>query len=333
MSRQKGLAPVYLVLTVLVIGILLLAVNSQSDKGTDQEVKGTLIAHGDDSSLGSSGSSKSDDDKDDDKSSTSGSSGSGSSGSTTSTPKPASTPKLQSQEDKSEVKDSGVKVKTEEKGGETRSKIRLSETERIKTKVEEGKTKIEVTQGGVKVKFVIKDGKVKIKAETEGEGDVDDQTLFKIEQRLDRAGIKVATAGGKLVVARGNIGALSNFPLQIDLNTNQLIASTSAGPRVLTVLPDVAVQNMLAANVISRLGPPAIRQAVQTGTVTSVADVVKLGEINGVPVYEINGLRDFRLLNFIPITLPVQVSVSAQTGEVVDQSQSVITRIVDFLSP
>lgn len=286
MFRQKGLAPIYLVVIVFSIGVLLLAVNLQSDKVTPQQVKGILIAHGDDSSS---------DDKDD---------------------------------DKSEVGDSGVRIKTEEKGNETKSEIRLSETERIKTKVEEGKAKIEVTQGGIKVKFVTKDGKVKIKAETEGAGDVDDKTLFKIEQRLDRAGIKVATAGGQLIIARNNVGTVANFPLQIDLATNQLIVSTSAGPRVLTVLPDVAVQNMLAANVISRLGPPAIRQAV-----TSVADVVKLGERNGVPVYEINGLRDFRLLNFIPITLPVQVSVSAQTGEVVDQSQSVITRIVDLFSP
>lgn len=320
MSLQRGFTPLHLVLLVSIIGILLvlnLLVNSSQN---DQQVKGTLIAKGDD----------------DNKSSSSGSSGSDSSGSSINTPKPVSTPNLESEEDKKEMEPTpqgGVRIKTQEKNDQQRTEIRLSETERIKTKVEEGKTKIEVTQGGIRVKFVIKDGRVKIKAETEGEGGVDDQTLFKIEQRLDKAGIKVATAGGKLVIARNNVGTISDFPLQIDLATNQLIASTSAGARVLTVLPDQAVQNMLAANVISRLGPPAIREVVPTGQVASVSDIIALGERNGVPIYQINGLRDFRLLGFIPVSLPVAGEVSAQTGEVFNQPQSLLLRIVDLLSP
>ncbi len=135
-----------------------------------------------------------------------------------------------------------------------------------------------------------------------------------------------------MVVARGEIGALSNFPLQIDLNTNQLIASTSAGPRTLTILPDQAVQNMLAANVISRLDPAFLQQAARSGGLTSVSGVIALGERNGVPVYEIAGLRDQRLLGFIPVTTSIRVVVSAETGQTVTQEQSLLANIIDALS-
>lgn len=63
-----------------------------------------------------------------------------------------------------------------------------------------------------------------------------------------------------------------------------------------------------------------------------MSDVVALGEKNGALVYEIAGLRDHRLLGFIPVTTPVSVVVSAETGGVVTQEQSLLTTIVDLLS-
>lgn len=214
-----------------------------------------------------------------------------------------------------------------------KTEIRFGEGEKIKTRVEEGRTRIDVDSGGVKVRYEIRDGRVIIKAETEeGEG-VPEGELLKIVDRVDKLGIKVATAGGQLILERNNVGALANFPLQIDLKNNQLVASTSAGTRVLTVLPDEAVQNMLAANVISGLGPKFFSQATDSASLTSVADVITLGERNGVPVYEINGVKNQQLLGFIPVTTPVTVFVSAETGQLVSQEQSLFASIIDLLSP
>lgn len=227
----------------------------------------------------------------------------------------------------------GVGTKIKEDDNRVKTEIRFGEGEKIKTRVEEGRTRIDVYSGGVKVRYEIRDGRVIVKAETEeGEG-VPEGELFKIVDRVDKLGIKVATAGGQLMLERNNVGALANFPLQIDLNTNQLVASTSASTRVLTVLPDQAIANMLAANVISGLGPKFFIQATDSASLTSVADVITLGERNGLPVYEINGVKNQQLLGFIPVTTSVTVFVSAETGQLVAQEQSLFASIIDLLSP
>ena len=300
-------------------------------------VQGVLIAKGDDDnsgssgsgssgssrssssgSSGSSGSSSSDDDKDDDRDDNSKTSDP----SDPSGAAPASSPKSTF----------NVRVKNESYEDEVKTEIRFGEGEKIKTRVEEGRTRIDVYSGGVKVRYEIRDGRVIIKAETEEGEEVEEQELFKIEDRLDKTGIKVATEGGKLVVLRSSVGAVASFPIQVDLSTNQLIASTSAGPRILTTLPDQAVQNLLTANVISRLDPQVLQQAAKTGGLTSVSDIIALGERNGVAVYEIAGLRDQRLFGFISVTTPIKVVVSAETGQTVTQEQSLLSTIIDFLS-
>ena len=327
LPNQRGFAHLYLILALILVVIFLVlasklqVVKTYSLKDTGN-VQGVLIAkEGGDSgssgsgSSGSSGSGSSDSSKSEDETN----SGSSDSESSTSTESKITTPQ-------------GTRIETKTEPQKQKTEIRFGEGEKIKTEVKEGRTRIDVYSGGVKVRYEIRDGRVIIKAETEEGQGVPEQELFKIEDRLNKTGIKVATEGGKLVVARGEIGALSNFPLQIDLNTNQLIASTSAGPRTLTILPDQAVQNMLAANVISRLDPAFLQQAARSGGLTSVSGVIALGERNGVPVYEIAGLRDQRLLGFIPVTTSIRVVVSAETGQTVTQEQSLLANIIDALS-
>lgn len=301
--RQKGIVhiPVVLVLLVVVAVSTAVLVNQNSQ----QDVKGTLIAKGDNSDSGSSES------KDGDKSD------SGSSG---------------SQETKTTTPE-GVRIETKTKEDKQKTEVRFGEGEKIKTEVKEGRTRIDVYSGGVKVRYEIRDGRVTIKAKTEEGAGVPEQELFKIVDRVDKSGIKIATAGGEILVARNQVGALSNFPLQVDLNTNQLIVTTPAGQKVVTILPDQAVQNMLAANVINRLGAPALATAALTEKVASISGVVQLGLQNNVPVYEIPGIRDFRLLGFIPVSRPVTAIVSAETGQLVNTEQSLLTQMIDLLSP
>ncbi len=339
LPNQKGFAHLLIILaSILIILDLVIAsklhvVKTYPQKETGN-VQGVLIAKGDDDSGGSSGSGSS------------GSSGSnsvsfGSSGSSSSDDDDSN----DSKPDSSNVPPGGsttqpasskpsVRVRTEQSDKDkVKTEIRFGEGEKIKTRIEEGRTRIDVYSGGIKVRYEIRDGRVIIKAETEEGENVPEQELFKIEDRLGRNDIKVATEGAKLLVARNNVGALSNFPLQLDLNTNQLIVSTPAGSKTVTTLPDQAVQNLLAANIISRLDPAVLQQAAEQGDLTSVSGVVALGERNGVLSYEIAGLRDFRLLGFIPITTPVTVFVSAETGQTVAQEQPLLSTIVDLLSP
>lgn len=333
LPSQRGFAHPYLILALisavifLVLASKLQVVKTYSLKDTSN-VQGVVMAkEGGDSGSSGSGDSDSSKSKDETKDETkSGSSGSSSAGSGGSTP-------TESKTESKTTTPQGTKIETKTSPQKQKTEIRFGEGEKIKTEVKEDRTRIDVYSGGVKVRYETRDGRVIIKAETEEGAGVPEQELFKIEDRLGRTGIKIATEGGKLVVAKGNIGALSNFPLQVDLNTNQLIASTSAGSKILTTLPDQAVQNMLSANVISRLDPAVLQQVAKSGGLTSVSGVITLGERNGVPVYEIAGLKDLRLLGFIPITTPVKVIVSAETGQTVAQEQSLLTNIIDILSP
>lgn len=331
MPSQKGsihIPLVFILLVVVALGSALLV-----NQPTNQDVKGTLIAKDDESSSGSSGSG----------SSGSGSSGSDSSGSSGSNSSGSSS---DSNDDKSDSSSGssgstttktttpeGIRVETKTSEEKQKTEVRFGKGEKIKTRVEEGRTRIDVYSGGVKVRYEIRDDRVVIKAETEDGEEVEEEEIVKIVDRLDKTGIKIATEGGKLLVARNQVGALSNFPLQVDLNTNQLIVTTPAGIKTVTTLPDQAVQNMLAANVISRLGPSAIVEAAREGQVATVSGIIQLGIRNNVPVYEIPGIRDFRLLGFIPISAPVTAVVSADSGQLVTTEQPLLTRIVDLLSP
>ncbi len=100
----------------------------------------------------------------------------------------------------------------------------------------------------------------------------------------------------------------------------------------MTVLPDQAVQNMLAANVIDRIGGQALVEEVRQGNVQTIGQVIALGLRNNVPVYEVQGVKEQRFLGFFRVTTDVTVTVSAETGEVVDTTQSLGDRIIDFFS-
>lgn len=356
MKRKKVRQPLssyYVPVVAVVIGsvTLIAVVNTMAVGFLGNNVLGiaTYFAKGSDSS-GSGGGSGSSDSGDSSKSDTSGSSGSnsGSSGSSesksdsskdSSESSGSSTPTSRGSlvvPTKTEMRtEAGVRTQTEIKPDDARTEIRLSETERIRTRVKDGETRIDITSGGVKTRLEYKDDRVVIKAEREDgtEIELEEDTIFKIDERLSASGIKVATAGAdRFVIQRGNAGAVTSFPLSIDLATNSLIVNTPSGQKTVTVLPDQAVQNLLVANVVNRIGGQAVVDAVRDNRLSSVRDVVTLGIRDNIAVYEINGISDQRLLGFIPVAIQKSVIVSAETGDVVTVQESLVNQVFDILS-
>lgn len=229
----------------------------------------------------------------------------------------------------------GIRTRTETSQNETRTEVRLSENERIRTRTKDGRTRIDITSGGIKTRLEFRDDRVIIKAEQEDgtEVELEDDTLLKIDERLGASGIRVATVGAeKFVVQRGIAGAVTDFPLSIDLATNTLSVTTPTGQRTLTVLPDQAIQNLLAANIVNRIGGQAVIDAARSGELTSVSQLATLEVQNGVPTYEINGISDQKLLGFIPVAIEKTVTVSADTGEVVSTQKSFVSRVLDLIA-
>ena len=296
---------------------------------------------GDDSSgSGSSGSGSNEDsgDNDNDSSGSSSSSGSGSSGSSTTT-SPTPTPT------KTETRNpDGTRTRTEVKNdGEVRTEVRLPDGTKIKTRVEEGRTRTDVYQSATKVRFERVGDRFRIKAENElgqevtleeraddglAENETEDEIV--VEERADL--LRIRALQSKAIIERLNVQALTDLPLSVDLNTNILTVTTPSGEKQVTVLPDQAVQNMLAANVIDRLGGQALVEEVRQGNIQTLGQARALGLRNNVPVYQVQGIKEHRFLGFFPVTTDVTVSVSAETGEVVDIDQSAGDRIIDFFS-
>ncbi len=164
--------------------------------------------------------------------------------------------------------------------------------------------------------------KAKLEDETEDE--------IVVEERADL--LRIRALQNKAIIERLNVQALTDLPLSVDLAKNILTVTTKNEEKQVTVLPDQAVQNMLAANVIDRLGGQALVEEVRQGNIQTLGQVIELGLRNNVPIYQVHGMKEHRFLGFFPVTTDVTVTVSAETSEVLDTDQSLGDAIIDFFS-
>lgn len=139
---------------------------------------------------------------------------------------------------------------------------------------------------------------------------------------------KVVTEKSEAGFISGTDGAISAFPLKVDQATGALSVTTPRGEKVVTVLPDAAIKNMLASNVMSY-----VTSASAEGELASTDKLVKLVEKDDVLVYEVDGVREHKLLGFIPLKSKVKAFVSAENGQVVETQQSFLGRILNRVAP
>lgn len=221
------------------------------------------------------------------------------------------------------------RLKTDTEGVKQESEYETANGQKIKTKVEDdGKTKIELEQGGTKIKYVIENGKIVVKKEHEQDTDLSNDETEEIENEfedtLENQGISLASDTAKPTFMKNNIRAASNFPLSFNPETKALIVTTPAGEKTLAILPDQAVENMLKNNILSDISSES------SGTQSAQAIVTTY---DGTLSYEIDGEKTHRIFGILPVKTPVKVFVSAETGEPLAKRQTVLTSLIDFLSP
>lgn len=256
-----------------------------------------------------SGSEDSDDDKDDDSNSGSGSSNSGSG----------------SSEDQEQEQE--------------REEIRVSSELRIKTREEADRQRVDIYEDGKKLRIETRDGNTVVSVEDEdgedtGEDELEDGEEIEIES-TESGKIRIRTNLNKFFIAHGLVEAQTAFPLSINTQTNELTVTTSAGPKVVTILPQQAVDNMLARNVIDRILstlPDPSASPESTDEAELGQEKIELAENNNELVYELEGESDERLLGLFPVKIHKKVHVSATTGDLVNVDQTLLSRILDFLS-
>lgn len=148
-----------------------------------------------------------------------------------------------------------------------------------------------------------------------------------VEDKMRKEIPNVATMEGKMVIVEKNLGAVSKFPLQVDPQTNALIVTTPAGAKTVTILPDEALNNLLASRLITE-----IDSSNTQGSLASLNRVVDLEELNGVLVYKVSGKRKNLVFGILPVKTSVMAYVSAQDGKVIQSSQSFFGRILNRIS-
>lgn len=257
----------------------------------------------------------------------------------TNTPEASEPPRMSIKSKTETISPTGLKMKTESEDEKQETEIETADGQKIKTKIEDdGTTKIEIENGTIKLKYSIVNGQVVLNVENEDgeEVEITDDELEKLENEvendLEDDDLRlVSTTDNQLALTQNQIAALTDFPLSINVETNELIVTTSAGQKIVTVLPEEAVQNLLATGIINSIETPPSDIAAQD-QLGALTGVVEIEERDSEIVYKIKGKKTHLMFGIIPVSTPVTAFVSTDTGLPVAKQQSILTNVIDFIS-
>lgn len=206
--------------------------------------------------------------------------------------------------------------------------------QKLEVKTENEKTEVKLEKEGTEVEFKQEGDKTVIKAKQPDGTEVELNThdaLEKINEALKDTDVEVGTsAANGFTIKKGEVEAETKLPLSINPLTRELSVTTPAGTKVVAVLPDQAVQNLLSRGVLSSIDETTT--TATTGTQPQTKKKVTLTTLNNQPVFEVQGRSKKRLLGIIPVTVQKTPVVSAQTGQVVATNESFFQSILDRLS-
>ncbi len=188
-----------------------------------------------------------------------------------------------------------------------------------------GKGKPEVPLNKLKLKYEITSGQVVMSSFDESgyKVAVDETDLRGVEtyalSNMQKKGIALSTTGDNMfVVGKNGILATTKLPVMIDMDTKELKLVTSSGSKTLTTLPDKALKNILDLGLIT---------GVDTKHVPTI-------DISGSEIYyTFSGDRVYKMLGLFDVTVPVNIQVSVETGDVISGDQPWITKTVRMFTP
>lgn len=128
-------------------------------------------------------------------------------------------------------------------------------------------------------------------------------------------GENVPTSSPLLVIQQGSTQLSTALPLQLDTSNHSVSAVLSTGPTKLNVLPQEAVQGVINNKLVNNI------------TSVSTAPKITLEESNNQPIYKVEGQKSGKLFGIFSVSTPVEVRLSAQTGNVVGVNQSLTFRL------
>src|SRR3989344_4032836 len=276
------------------------------------------------------------------------SSSSGSSGGKSGETKSSTSNQTSGSSDKFKIESETGTTKTKIEKDKQKSEIKVeSEEGKFETKIEKDKQETKIKTGGLRIEIKFENGLriVKIKneddEEIEASPEAENELLEEANEKLEEKDIQIASDSAGLGFIQHGKKVRTNFPLTIDPATGQLFVTTPAGTKVVAILPDVAIQNMLAAGILTHVeqspspspqpsGSTPSASATPSATVEGTA--IELTQVQDQPVYIISGIRQQNFLGIVPVDIKLKAVVSIQNGQLVDVQQGILARILDIFS-
>lgn len=143
------------------------------------------------------------------------------------------------------------------------------------------------------------------------------QNIQNLSLKLGKNGseITIKTEDGRLKVESEGEDAVSNFPLSVDQSTGQLQVTTPNGVRTIRILPKQAAQ------VAQTAGVQNLIQNMQLDQNSNQNSQDKM-------VFKVQGVKTGSLFGLIPISMPVESEIGAETGDIVNVNQPLILTLL-----
>ncbi len=237
----------------------------------------------------------------------------------------------------------GTKVEVEKEKGKVKIKTKNEQTGfESETEVEDGKEKTKIKFADIKIEYEREGDKIVTKfkdedgEELELEASEESEILDELEDEIEDDDIKIATGSAQTGFVQKGRRVRTNFPLSINPATGELFVTTPSGVKIVTILPQEAVDNMIRAGVLTRLDEPQLPAAPEStlsANVLSVEDApIEITEVNNTPAYVISGVKAQKMLGFIPVDIKIKTFVSTADGSLIDIQESLLSRILDLIS-
>jgi hypothetical protein len=323
---NKGFAAIIPVLIIVLIASTGLVGLSLRSDDSQKKAVGKVLSEksGDQSESGGSGSGKSSSDSQNEPS--------GSQNNTTSVDSTGNSTNNQKVEIENEKGKLKIKTKNEQTGFESESESEV-EAGKEKTKIKLAGIKLEVEQEGDRLVIKFKDENDK---EVELEATEEAEIIKDAKKELDDDDIQIATGSAELGFTQKGRRVRTNFPLSVNPTTGQLFVTTPSGTKMVAVLPQQAIENMIEAGVLTRTeepqAPPTLVGSSAAQVLSSGSSSIVLAELNNQPTYEISGIKEQKMLGIIPVDIKIKTFVSATDGSLVKIQEDFLTRLLDLLS-
>ncbi len=205
---------------------------------------------------------------------------------------------------------------------EVRERVEKKEPEVMEKAKDSQKFNKEIFKNGVKIKIEKEDGKLMLKKEYQDgkEEKMGEDKMIKVKEKRGEE-LTIENDKQETILRRGKVKARTNFPLSINPDTNELVVTTPAGSKVVSVLPDTAVKALVDNGVLSTVEKDSTGEAV-----------AKLTEENNQLMYEVQGENKQRILGLFSVNIPKKVKISAQTGKIVKVEQPFFAKILNLFA-